>query len=96
MRGREKLWSRVKKRGDAALLGLESTNQASERQLISGRLAAAAEMFALLQSTGKLESVQELVKSEVRAHGWSFISGQAGETIAEKWVAFTSAVGVQQ
>ena len=80
----------------ALKVGIDSTNQASERPLISGRLAAAAEMFALLHSTGKLESVQELVRSEVRAHGWSFISGQAGDTIAKKWVAFTSAVGVQQ
>lgn len=74
---------------------LDATNQANERPLITGRLAAAAEMFALLHSSKCVESIHELVKVEVRAHGWSFISGQAGETIGKKWVAFTNAVGVQ-
>ncbi len=76
--------------------GLDTTTQANERPLITGRLAAAAEMFALLHDAGSLESVRELVKSEVRAHGWSFISGKAGEKTALKWVAFTNAIGVQQ
>ncbi|WP_188749113.1 hypothetical protein [Marinobacterium zhoushanense] len=76
--------------------GLDSTSQANERPLITRHLVAAAEIYALLHSTGNLESVQELVKSEVRAHGWSFISGQTGDTIAKKWVEFTNAVGVRQ
>ena len=75
---------------------LDTTNQANERPLITGRLAAAAEMFALLHSSRNVESIQNIVKSEVRAHGWSFISGQAGETIGKKWVAFANEVGIQQ
>lgn len=76
--------------------GLESTRQANERPLLTGRLAAAAEMYALLHSSGQAESVHEIVKTEIRGHGWSFISGQAGETIAKKWVVFTNAVGIPQ
>ena len=76
--------------------GLESTHQANERPLLIARLAAAAQMYALLHSSGKAESVHEIVKTEIRGHGWSFISGQVGETIAKKWVAFTNAVGIPQ
>jgi uroporphyrinogen-III synthase len=76
--------------------GLESTNEASERPLITGRLAAAAEMYALLHQSGDVTSIHDLVRSEVRAHGWSFVSGQAGKVVATKWVVFTSAVGIEQ
>lgn len=76
--------------------GLESTKEASERPLLTGRLAAAAEMFALLKKSGEVAAIHSLVQSEVRAHGWSFISGDAGEIIANKWVAFTNAVGIKQ
>ena len=76
--------------------GLESTNQANERPLLTGRLAASAEMYALLHSSDNVESIHEIVKAEIRGHGWSFISGQAGETIATKWVVFTNAVGIPQ
>jgi hypothetical protein len=64
--------------------GLESTNEASERPLITGRLAAAAEMYAILHKSGDITSVHDLVHSEIRAHGWSFVSGQSGKDIATK------------
>lgn len=75
---------------------LESTSEANERSLLTGRLAAAAEMYAVLHSTNDVSEIQELVQNEVRAHGWSFIAGSCGEIIASKWVAFTSAVGIEQ
>ncbi len=71
--------------------GLESTSEASERPLLTGRLAAAAEIYALLHQSGEASDVHELVQSEIRVHGWSFISGQTREVIAKKWMAFTSA-----
>ena len=73
--------------------GLESTN---ERPLITGRLAVAAEMYALLHQSGDVSLIHELVLSEIHAHGWSFISGHSGEVIANKWVAFTNAIGINQ
>ena len=76
--------------------GLESTHEASERHLITGRPAVAAEMYALLHQSGDVTSIHDLVHSEVRAHGWSFVSGQAGEVIAINWVEFTRAVGIEQ
>jgi hypothetical protein len=76
--------------------GLEHTNVANERPLLTGRLAAAAEMYALLLSEGDASAIHKLVHSEVRAHGWSFISGSSGDTIAKKWVAFTNAIGIKQ
>mgnify|MGYP000075399015 CR=1 FL=1 len=75
--------------------GLATTNQANERPLLTGRLAVAAEMYALLHQTENVSAIQELAQSELRAHGWSFISGQAGENIANKWVAFTNAIGIK-
>jgi len=80
----------------ALKVGLETTHEASERPLITGRLAAAAEMYALLHQTGEVYSIYDLVRSELRAHGWSFISGEAGNVIATKWVAFTNEVGISQ
>jgi hypothetical protein len=53
-------------------------------------------MYALLHQTGEVYSIYDLVRSEVRAHGWSFISGEAGNVIATKWVAFTNEVGISQ
>ncbi len=76
--------------------GLAVTTQANERPLLTARLAMAAEMYALLHSHGKVSAISDIVKSEVRAHGWSFISGNEGELIATKWVAFTNAVGINQ
>ena len=75
---------------------LDTTNQANQRPLLTKHLASAAEMFALLHRSGNVESIHELVATEVHAHGWSFISGAAGEIIATKWVAFTNAVGIPQ
>ncbi|WP_145924363.1 hypothetical protein [Microbulbifer aggregans] len=76
--------------------GLETTNQANERPLLTKHLAAAAEMFALLHQSGNAESIHDLVATEIRGHGWSFISGTAGEKIANKWVAFTDSMGMPQ
>ncbi len=76
--------------------GLANTNQANERPLLTGRLSAAAEIFAVLHQKGEASAIYDLVQSEIRAHGWSFISGQSGESIATKWVAFTKSVGIVQ
>lgn len=76
--------------------GMERTHEAIERPFLTGRLAAAAEMYALLHSTNDVLAIHDLVESEVHAHGWSFVAGPSGERIASKWVAFTAAVGVYQ
>jgi len=74
---------------------LEATNEANERPQITKHLAAAAEIFALLNKHRSAISIEAIVKSEIRNHGWSFISGEAGETVANKWVAFTNATGIK-
>lgn len=75
---------------------LESTHEANERPLLIQRLAGAAEMFALLQLKKDVSAVEGIVKTEIRAHGWSYISGSAGEIVGQKWVAFTSAAGIHE
>ena len=74
---------------------LANTHQANERPLITGRLAAAAEMFALLHKSGEVSVIRGLVLSEIGAHGWSFIAGTTGEDIAAKWAAFTEEAGIK-
>lgn len=74
---------------------MANTHQANERPLITGRLAATAEMYALLHKSGEVSAVHELVRLEIRAHGWSFLSGTAGEVVAEKWAEFTEETGIK-
>lgn len=72
--------------------GLDVTNQSELRPLITARLAAAAQLFALLESSQELKLILPLIESESRAHGCSFIPGQYGEEIAQSWLAFKGAV----
>jgi len=74
---------------------LNETSAAEERPLLTARLAAAAEMYAQLHKERKIESIEATVKSEIRAHGWSFISGENGSKVAEKWVAFTKSTCIE-
>lgn len=74
---------------------LEATNEANERPQITKHLAVAAEIFALLNKHDSTTTIEAIVNSEIRNHGWSFISGEAGENVANKWVAFTNATGIK-
>ncbi|NVJ49789.1 MAG: hypothetical protein HWE11_05345 [Gammaproteobacteria bacterium] len=74
---------------------LDTTNEANERQQITKHLAVAAEMYALLNRHGNLASIESVFKSEIRNHGWSFISGEAGTNVAKKWIAFTNATDIE-
>lgn len=74
---------------------LESTNEANERPLITNHLAVAAEMYALLNKHKNLSAIERIVKTEIRSHGWSYISGTAGEKVEKHWVAFTDATGIK-
>jgi hypothetical protein len=74
---------------------LESTNEANERPLLTSHLAAAAKMYALLYRERDVHSIEEIVKAEIHSHGWSAISGQAGENVANTWVAFTEETGIE-
>jgi len=75
---------------------LANDGNANDRSLLTKHLAAAAEMYALLHKHQEVSVIHDLVKTEIRGHGWSFISGPSGELIAQKWVAFTNAVGISQ
>ncbi len=74
---------------------LKSTNEASERPLLTSHLAAAAEMYALLHKHQDISAIESIVKTEIRGHGWSFISGEAGTKVANTWVAFKDATGLK-
>lgn len=74
---------------------LKNTREANERPHLTGHLANAAEMHALLYKYKDVSAIQELVKDEIRSHGWSFISGDAGEKVARSWQAFIDATGIK-
>jgi hypothetical protein len=64
---------------------LANTKGANERSLLTKYLAAAAEMYALLYKHKNISAIEELVKEEMRSHGWSFISGEDGEKLVSNW-----------
>jgi hypothetical protein len=71
---------------------LINTKEANERPLLKGHLAVAAEMYALLYKYKDVSAIEELVKDDIRSHGWSFISG---ERVANSWQAFIDATGIK-
>ena len=75
---------------------LANDGNANDRPLLTKHLAAAAQMYSLLHKHQDIAAIHDLVKTEVRGHGWSFIAGPSGDLIAQKWVAFTNAVGIPQ
>ena len=74
---------------------LANTNEANERPLLTNHLAAAAEMYALLDKEKNISAIEDIVKIEIRSHGWSYITGDAGAEIANNWVAFTDTTGIK-
>ncbi|WP_157465859.1 hypothetical protein [Colwellia sp. TT2012] len=75
---------------------LANDGNANDRPILTKHLAFAAEMYALLHKTHEVSAIHDLVKTEIRGHGYSFIAGASGESIAKKWVAFTESCGVKQ
>ena len=75
---------------------LANDGNANDRPLLTSHLAASAEMFALLHRHKEIAAIEALVNNEIRSHGWSFIAGKSGDIIANKWVAFTEATGIEQ
>lgn len=71
---------------------LKNTKEANERPLLTGHLAAAAEIYALLYLHKDVSAIEDLVKDEISSHGWSLISGEAGEKVASIWQAFIDAI----
>lgn len=88
----EKLSAYVSAMSDA----LANDGNANDRPLLTKHLAAAAEMYAQLYKHQDVSAIHDLVQTEICGHGWSFIAGSSGESIATKWVAFTKAAGVEQ
>jgi hypothetical protein len=75
---------------------LANDHNANDRPLLTSHLASAAEMYALLHKTQDVSAIHDLIKTEIRGHGWSFIAGPSGELIAKRWVDFTNACGFKQ
>ncbi len=75
---------------------LANDGNVNDRPILTKHLAAAAQMYSLLHKNQNVSAIHDLVKTEIRGHGWSFIAGPAGKLIAQKWVAFTYAVGISQ
>ena len=74
---------------------LERTNEANERPIITKHLAAAAEMYALLYMHKTIDAIEHIIRKESRSHGWSYLSSDAGEKVAQQWVEFIEATGIK-
>jgi len=74
---------------------LDVTSEANERSLLARHLAVAAEIYALLHKHQNVSAIESIVKTEIRGHGWSFISGDAGTKVANTWMTFTNASGIK-
>ena len=78
-----------------ALKEAEETHAvANERDAITKHLSQAAKIYALLHRHSDPSAIEGLVKSEIRNHGWSYISGSSGDKIADTWVSFTKESGI--
>ncbi|MEH6558068.1 MAG: hypothetical protein V7459_00635 [Oceanicoccus sp.] len=74
---------------------LERTNENNERPQITKHLAAAAEMYALIYMHQTIDAIDHIVKREIRSHGLSHLSGDAGENVTEKWLKFIDATAIE-
>ena len=74
---------------------LDRTNEANERPQITKHLAAAAEIFALLNMHQTTEAIDHIIKKENRSHSLSFLSGKEGQNVEKKWLAFVEATGIE-
>ncbi len=54
------------------------TNRAEDRSRYQQHLASAALMYAAISKHCSLEGLRQLVASERRSYGWSFLSGPPG------------------
>jgi hypothetical protein len=74
---------------------LERTNESKERPQITRHLAAVAEMYALLYMHQTTAAIDHIVRKESRGHALAFLSGEEGNNVAIKWVAFTDAARIE-
>lgn len=75
---------------------LASTQNANDRPALPKHPAASAQMFALLRKHRDVSAIEDLLNSEIRRHGWSYIAAPCGEKIAGSRIALTKAAGVEQ
>ncbi len=75
---------------------LERTNESSERPKITRHLAAAAEMYALLHMHKTSEAIAHIIRAENRGNGLSYLSGDAGKSVAKQWAEFVRVAGVEE
>jgi hypothetical protein len=69
----------------------KATSRAEDRKIYTMHLAAAAEIFACLQ-TGRLAEASKLVDVERRAFGLGFLSGEVGSSATVAFNHFASLV----
>jgi len=74
---------------------LANDRDANDRPYLKNHLAASAEMYALLYQHEDVSAIEDLVKSENRSHGWSYLNGPSGDKISTAWVAFAKATGYE-
>ena len=63
---------------------LANDGNANGCPILTKHLAFTAEMYALLHKTHDVSAIHDLVKTEIRGHGYSFIAGDLGESIAKR------------
>ncbi len=68
------------------------TNRAEDRSRYQQHLASAALMYAAIAKHCSLEGLRQLVASERRSYGWSFLSGPPGEAAETAFDQFAKLV----
>jgi hypothetical protein len=69
----------------------QATTRAEDRSTYTSHLAAAAEIFACLNS-GRLPEAKKLVSDQRRAYGWGYLSGDEGSAATTAFDRFASMV----
>lgn len=72
--------------------GSSRTHRAEERGLYQQHLAVAALMFVAIENQTSIAKVRELVASERRSYGWSFLEGPEGKAVETAFNEFAKLV----
>jgi hypothetical protein len=68
---------------------------AESRSKFKSHLAEASKMYAYLMKTNDINSIEKLVKSEIRVFGTSFLPGPYGEKITSYWADFVKETNIK-
>ena len=70
----------------------DNTNQAEDRIKYERHLAYAARMFVAIEKNASLKALKKLVEDERHSYGWSFLSGDTGNSAESAFHVFASLI----